>query len=38
MMSDLFDFEQDDLLDEVEYGGAATFFEFAEKANITLYI
>ena len=38
MTVDLFDFEHDDLLDDVEYGGAATFFEFAEKANITLYV
>ena len=38
MTVDLFDFESEDLLDDVAYGGAATFFEFAEEANITLYI
>ncbi len=38
MTVDLFDFKPDDLLDDVAYGGAATFFEFAEQADITLYI
>ncbi len=38
MTVDLFDFQHSDLLDDVEYGGAATFFEFAEDAGITLYI
>ncbi len=38
MTVDLFDFESDDLIDGIAYGGAATFFEFAEEANITLYI
>jgi len=38
MTVDLFDFESEDLIDEIGYGGAATFFEFAEQANITLYI
>ena len=38
MTVDLFDFEQGDLIDDVEYGGAATFFEFAGEADITLYV
>lgn len=38
MTVDLFDFESEDLIDGIEYGGAATFFEFAEEANITLYV
>ena len=38
MTVDLFDFESDDLIDGLEFGGAATFFEFAEEADITLYI
>ena len=38
MTVDLFDFTHDNFIDGVEYGGAATFFEFAEDADITLYI
>lgn len=38
MTVDLFDFENDDLIDGLEFGGAATFFEFAGEADITLYI
>lgn len=38
MTVDLFDFESKDLLDDVTYGGASTFFEFAGNADITLYI
>ncbi len=38
MTVDLFDFEHDDLIDDIEYGGAATFFEFAGEADITLYV
>ena len=38
MTVDLFDFSHSDLLDDVTYGGAATFFEFAGEADITLYI
>ena len=37
MTVDLFDFQTSDLID-VEYGGAALFFEFAGEADITLYI
>ena len=38
MTVDLFDFKHSELLDTVEYGGAATFFEFAGDADITLYM
>ena len=38
MTVDLFDFERDDLIDDLEFGGAATFFEFAGEADITLYV
>jgi len=37
MTVDLFDFKTSDLID-VEYGGAATFFEFAGEADITLFV
>jgi peroxiredoxin family protein len=38
MTVDLFDFDHADLIDEVDYGGAATFFEFAGESDITLYM
>lgn len=38
MTVDLFDFDQSDLIDEVDYAGAATFFEFAGESDITLYM
>jgi peroxiredoxin family protein len=38
MTVDLFDFTHDAFIDGVEYGGAATFFEFAGDADICLYI
>jgi peroxiredoxin family protein len=38
MTVDLFEFDTKDFIDEVEYGGAATFFEFAGKSDICLYI
>ncbi len=38
MTVDLFDFDTKDFIDEVEYGGAATFFEFAGQSDICLYI
>jgi len=37
MTVDLFDMSPSDFID-VEYGGAATFFEFAGEADITLFI
>jgi len=38
MTVDLFDMNPDDFIDGVEFGGAATFFEFAGDADITMYI
>ncbi len=38
MTVDLFDFKHSELLDTVEYGGAATFFEFAGESDINLYM
>ncbi|MBF0624759.1 MAG: DsrE/DsrF/DrsH-like family protein [Magnetococcales bacterium] len=38
MTVDLFDFKHSDLIDNVEYAGAARFFEIAQKADITLFI
>ena len=38
MTVDLFDFQTSDLIDGVEYAGAALFFEFAGDADISLYI
>ena len=38
MTVDLFDFDTNDLIDGVEYAGAAAFFEFADDADITMYM
>lgn len=38
MTVDLFDFKHEELMDGVEYAGAARFFEVAQDANITLFI
>lgn len=38
MTVDLFDMETTDFMDGVEYGGAATFFEFAGESDICLFI
>ena len=38
MTVDLFDMQHHDFIDGIDYGGAATFFEFAGEADITLYI
>jgi peroxiredoxin family protein len=38
MTVDLFDFNKSDFIDGIEYGGAATFFEFAGQSDICLYI
>ena len=38
MTVDLFDMNPKDFIDNLEFGGAATFFEFAGEADITLYI
>ncbi len=38
MTVDLFDMDTADFIDEVEYAGAARFFEFAGESDICLYI
>jgi peroxiredoxin family protein len=38
MTVDLFDMNPNDFIEGVEFGGAATFFEFAGDADITMYI
>ncbi len=38
MTVDLFGFNHDDFIDGIEYGGAASFFEFAGESDICLYI
>jgi peroxiredoxin family protein len=38
MTVDLFDFKPADFIDGIEFGGAATFFEFAGKSDVNLFI
>jgi len=38
MTVDLFDMQPNDFIDNLEFGGAATFFEFAGESDICLYI
>jgi peroxiredoxin family protein len=38
MTMDLFDFKKEDLIDEAELGGAATFLDFAGDSNVNLFI
>jgi peroxiredoxin family protein len=38
MTVDLFDMNHGDFIDNIEFGGAATFFEFAGETDICLYI
>jgi peroxiredoxin family protein len=38
MTVDLFDFKHSDLLDGIEYAGAARFFEVAQEADISLFV
>lgn len=38
MTMDVFGFTKDDFIDGIDYGGAATFLEFAADANISLFI
>lgn len=38
MTVDLFDFKHSDLIDGLEFAGAARFFEIAQDADITLFI
>jgi len=38
MTLELFGFEQSEFIDGLEYGGAATFFEFAGESDVSLFI
>lgn len=38
MTVELFEFETSEFIDNIEYGGAASFFEFAGESDICLYI
>jgi peroxiredoxin family protein len=38
MTVDLFDMDTSEFINGVEYGGAATFFEFAGESDICLFI
>ena len=38
MTVDLFEMDTSEFIDDVEYGGAATFFEFAGESDICLFI
>ncbi|NIV77118.1 MAG: peroxiredoxin family protein [Gammaproteobacteria bacterium] len=38
MTIDLFDLRREDLIDEIELGGAATFLDFAGGADISLFV
>jgi peroxiredoxin family protein len=38
MTVDLFDFKREDFIENIEYGGAATFFEFAGESDVSLFI
>lgn len=38
MTIDLFDMKREDFIDEIDLGGAATYFEFAGDADVQLFI
>ncbi len=38
MTVDLFDFDKNDFIDNIEFGGAATFLEFAGDTDICLFV
>jgi peroxiredoxin family protein len=38
MTLDLFEFDKGDFIDGIEFGGAATFLEFAGKSDVSLFI
>jgi peroxiredoxin family protein len=38
MTVDLFDFDKSDFIDNIEFGGAATFMEFAGDTDICLFV
>jgi peroxiredoxin family protein len=38
MTLDLFEFDKAEFIDDIEFGGAATFLEFAGKSDVSLFI
>ena len=38
MTVDLFEFSKNDFIDNIEYGGAATFMKFAGETDVCLFI
>ncbi len=38
MTVDLFDFDKSDFIDGIEFGGAATFMEFAGDTDVCLFV
>lgn len=38
MTVDLFDFKTEDFIEGIEFGGAATFFQFAGESDVNLFI
>ncbi len=38
MTVDLFDFKKEEFIDGIEFGGAATFMEFAGESDVSLFI
>ncbi len=38
MTVDLFDYTPSDFIDGIDYGGAATFFEFAGESDVSLFV
>lgn len=38
MTVDLFDMDSKDFIDDIDYGGAATYFEFAGESDICLFV
>ena len=38
MTLDLFEYKKEDLIDEIELGGAATYFDVASNSNVNLFI
>jgi len=38
MTLDLFEFDKNEFIEGIEFGGAATFLEFAGKSDVTLFI
>jgi len=38
MTVDLFDMDSSEFIDDIDYAGAATFFEFAGESDVNLFI